>query len=574
MIEGCRSLLLKNGLCVNICEAKGLEWHKIVKQNLVDSFFIVNFAADLENTLWTTMSISISTYLRRWVAVLCIIIFSAPSGAEEMSDVYSRWTQLSPDTLYKMGREFYNNNQDDSALMCLSICGNMFEKVQTNEQRAICLHSMTLSSRLYFRLYNYGKACEILSQAMRLCDENNMGAEKTAIFMEQGALWMTYAEQKPKAENYSLGCEAYRKAFWSAKEHQQWNSMLTAYMNLVNFNYGKGDISKIKEENVAFSQTVFPENSRDREYIQALNRAMVFAEKGDGKAVRGVFLSQLQYIKSSYRANILHYEVYSNLKKSYLQDNMLDSAIYYEKKMLQLAVSTGMHDGKAVAARDLASLYREAGIVDSADVYENLALKWKDSLLVNYNLDEVQSLMFVQQLMKEEQKMKQKERISAILGYIIIALLVGGAIVGVLLWRKYHGVFTIPSISNTGVRYQNSKLSDEGKSMLKDRIAQVLQSDNIFNQDFSLDRLADLCDSKPRYVSQVINELYGQNFITLINAHRVEEACRRMEDKTAYGNLTLEGIANSVGFKSRVTFYQAFKKVKGMSPTEYMHSIR
>ena len=97
--------------------------------------------------------------------------------------------------------------------------------------------------------------------------------------------------------------------------------------------------------------------------------------------------------------------------------------------------------------------------------------------------------------------------------------------------------------------------------------------DNICNPDFSLGRLVELCNTNQKYVSQVINERSGKNFGTLLATYRVEEACRRMSDAEHYGNMTLEGIAESVGFKNRFTFINAFKRVKGVVPTEYAASM-
>ena len=87
--------------------------------------------------------------------------------------------------------------------------------------------------------------------------------------------------------------------------------------------------------------------------------------------------------------------------------------------------------------------------------------------------------------------------------------------------------------------------------------------DNICNPDFSLGRLVELCNTNQKYVSQVINERSGKNFGTLLATYRVEEACRRMSDAEHYG----------VGFKNRFTFINAFKRVKGVVPTEYAASM-
>ncbi len=61
----------------------------------------------------------------------------------------------------------------------------------------------------------------------------------------------------------------------------------------------------------------------------------------------------------------------------------------------------------------------------------------------------------------------------------------------------------------------------------------------------------------------------GCSFSILLSDARVKEACRRMNANAGLKHLTIEAIANEVGFKSRVTFLTAFKRVTGLTPTEY-----
>ena len=104
------------------------------------------------------------------------------------------------------------------------------------------------------------------------------------------------------------------------------------------------------------------------------------------------------------------------------------------------------------------------------------------------------------------------------------------------------------------------------------RIQEVMDSNpEIFTPDFTLERLATLLGSRYKYVSQVINEHYQQNFNTFLNSYRIKEACKRMGDVKNYGNYTIEAISESVGFKSRSTFVSSFKRITGLTPSQYQH---
>lgn len=93
---------------------------------------------------------------------------------------------------------------------------------------------------------------------------------------------------------------------------------------------------------------------------------------------------------------------------------------------------------------------------------------------------------------------------------------------------------------------------------------------DIYSSDFSLSRLAELTNSQSKRVSQVINQLTGDNFNAFVNEYRIKEACKRINDGGNYSHMTLEAIAMSVGFRSANTFRAAFKKVTGLYPSKYL----
>lgn len=66
--------------------------------------------------------------------------------------------------------------------------------------------------------------------------------------------------------------------------------------------------------------------------------------------------------------------------------------------------------------------------------------------------------------------------------------------------------------------------------------------------------MAALTDSQPKQVSACISMMTGKNFSSYIGEYRINESCRRLADIEKYGNLTIEAIANSVGFMSRNHF--------------------
>ncbi len=70
------------------------------------------------------------------------------------------------------------------------------------------------------------------------------------------------------------------------------------------------------------------------------------------------------------------------------------------------------------------------------------------------------------------------------------------------------------------------------------------------------------------YLSQIINEITGENFTTYINKYRVETV-KEMILNSDFKNYSLLSIGLESGFPSKSTFYKAFKKVTGMTPNAY-----
>lgn len=390
---------------------------------------------------------------------------------------------------------------------------------------------------------------------------------------------MTYAHQRPTDENFSQAEEAYRKAFWSALKYQQWPSLQTAFFNLGNYLYGVERLSEMRRELDAFIGAAVPADVPGYEYMRSFHQGLCQVLQGNHTAARQAFRKQLRHAPEGQYANIYRFEAYTAMVKSFAFEGRIDSAIHYELLMRRLAIDTHMKDGEALTARDLADFYTQLGDTATASRYNDAALRSKDSLMAVNNLDKVSALNFVGQLLRQEARMQRQQLISRWLVIGLIAVSAIAVLLIVLWWLMWHRRkadtgMDVPQESSPVVKYRSSALGDQEKLTLKEKIRHVLEDDEaVYQPTFCLNQMAELCGSNAKYISQVINELYGCNFTTLIRSLRVKEACRRISDKANYGNLSLEGIAFSVGFKSRVTMYQAFKKEIGMTPTEYQNSL-
>ena len=122
-------------------------------------------------------------------------------------------------------------------------------------------------------------------------------------------------------------------------------------------------------------------------------------------------------------------------------------------------------------------------------------------------------------------------------------------------------------------KYIKSGLSAEASDALHKKLCALMENEKTFNQsELVLAQLAKKLGTHPNYLSQVINEKENKNFFDYINTLRVEEFKKRLSDP---GNrkFTLLSLALDCGFNSKSTFNKYFRKVSGLSPTEYLDQL-
>jgi len=106
-------------------------------------------------------------------------------------------------------------------------------------------------------------------------------------------------------------------------------------------------------------------------------------------------------------------------------------------------------------------------------------------------------------------------------------------------------------------------------SDLFDRLIRLMDEKMLFVQpDVKISSLATELKTNTNYLSKLIHDNFHLNFNDYINRLRVEYACRLLNDDNAK-NLPLQNIWHKAGFATRCTFYEAFKKHSGATPSAF-----
>lgn len=101
------------------------------------------------------------------------------------------------------------------------------------------------------------------------------------------------------------------------------------------------------------------------------------------------------------------------------------------------------------------------------------------------------------------------------------------------------------------------------------QIVKKLVKEEIYRDaDYTARRLAKDLKTNSRYISAVIKTRFNTNFSQLVNMYRIRYAVTLLEKKSML-NVTVDDIGYAAGFSNKQSFYTAFKKIKGTTPSLY-----
>lgn len=143
-----------------------------------------------------------------------------------------------------------------------------------------------------------------------------------------------------------------------------------------------------------------------------------------------------------------------------------------------------------------------------------------------------------------------------------------------IVMASYYAVFGIRFLGYVFTFQQietaiSERPTGPGVALLMSRLADLMTEQRLFlKSDLTIEEVAVQMGESYRTISATINSQKGINFKAWVNGYRVEEAKRLIREGFLKEHV-MDALATASGFASRISFYRAFKKITGQSPTEF-----
>ena len=544
-------------------------------------------------------------FKKQLFAILIMLLVSVMMLVANAYNVnqHNQWVKVSTEELMRRGQDYLQNRGwVDSAMVCYSIVAGRAQNnnLESKEiyQIARALNNIGYISATYY--YDFQKAYENLNKSMELSKlygfDNNLAysyLNMASIIDSRNRLFANDALSTEALDNTKL-------AFDFAVKAQEWNVAVTSIYNMLDMIHNKADFELITPDLTRFK------NSQLTDSVEMWQCTRMFC-----KATEAFQAGQYQQALNCYEKMLIEAQKLTTNRQQCIIKAMQQKAAvlavmhHYEEaisclqQVERIALDQGMQSELIDNYRAMAQVYDAMGNQKMAEQLDYKFLKTRDEFIQKSHAEMVEKSRFLDEMRRVNDQVAQiqakHERahqlllmMSLIAAIILIAMVLlvrsnikqrnyirhlyekNVQLLDVKVTAEQSASHSVEKQEDSAPKYQ-SQLDQERKDRLFERINHVMDDITIIcKPDFSLQQLAIQVGSNYKYVSQVVNESYGKSFKQVLNEQRVREACRILNDPNQSAHLTIEAIAANLGFNSRSNFTVTFKRITGISPSDFM----
>lgn len=526
------------------------------------------------------------------MSLLSFLAIGRASGEPDSIDYLSQYKNLTIEQLTDTADKSYYANLYDKALACYGLIINLSQKNLTDWQQEKIVEAYNKSAIIYNQLGDYRQSFGLLIKGLELCEEYHYDSYTSRFYTNMGDIYY-HLGKLDMAKRYDL------KALETCKNDI---SMITILNNLGVIETESGHPDKVmgylnhslsisRKHGNLHSHVILHSIATYYQKIQQYDSAFHYL---------ALSLKEAEKIYNNKAIESVKAQNLSTLGKLYFETHKTDSALHYLKASNEIASKNNFGEIWIKNYSVLSEIEEARGNNRKALNFYQKYVYLKDSISNIDRVGEIDQLKYLHEIEKTNaqlEKISIEQKINRqTIHYQKLILIITGCVLlficimlTIVFWQKreLNKAYKILFEKNKRIvefqenspernreKYQRSTLSSETQKELFDKIFSLMENPNIFcDADFSLNKLAELVQSNPAYVSQVINTTLKKNFRTFLNEYRIREALRLFSEPDAK-KYTIEFTSSRVGFKSTSTFRVVFKEITGVSPTFYLKSMQ
>jgi AraC-like DNA-binding protein len=516
---------------------------------------------------------------------------------------HNQWVKISTEDLMRRGQDYLQNKGwADSAMVCYTIVANRAQHTGLDskemDQIARALNNIGYIYAAYY--YDYQKAYENVKRSMEISRQYGFDNNLAYAYINMASI---IDNRNRLISDEVLSTEVLdntRLAFDVAVKAREWNVAVTSVYNMLDMINDKADFTLITPDLARFKNLQLTDSVEMWQCTRMFCQATEAFQAGNYPQALNYYdqmLLKAQEVTTNRQQCII--EAMQQKAAVLAAMHRYDDAVAILSQVEQIAIDNGMQSELISTYQAMAKVYGGMGNRQMADQLDYKYLKARDEFVHKSHAQMLEKSRFLDEMRRVNDQVAQiqakHERAHQLLLMMsLIAVIILIALVLLVrsnikqrnyirhLYEKNVQLLDVKVADtvlaaqpegeqeDSAPKYQGL-LDQESKDRLFNQIKRVMDDMSIIcKPDFSLQQLADLVGSNYKYVSQVLNECYGKSFKQVLNEQRVREACIILNDPNQSAHLTIEAIAANLGFNSRSNFTVTFKRITGISPSDFM----
>lgn len=305
-------------------------------------------------------------------------------------------------------------------------------------------------------------------------------------------------------------------------------------------------------------------------------------------------------------------DAFLNLAAVKLKQKKIDSTRYYLNKALPLFVRSENVNGKANTSLLFSKCFLEEGNIQEAlkenqialeifksldatdqiaqslelqrDIYRSQGLDKKE-LFYQRKLDSIKALSFttrdvnelskgilLDSLRSKEREVEERASLAKTETNLYFWMFLLGVPIVLLFIYRFNKKYSLSTKGSITTSSSSFTLSSSESLQIKETLLELFSSERPYlDTAISIIILSKMIDTSPRKLSYVLNHALHTTFYDFVNQYRIDHFLDELK-KAPNHQYSLFGLAQNCGFKSKSSFYRAFKKYKGVSPSKYLEN--